>query len=196
MADGYYIDVIRHLPTAGNLQKRYIGWTDEAIQTPFIGDKQFEMGTKLYGSDLQRAQQTASHYFPHENYHEDLRWRECNFGDYEGKTYADLEEDRHYRNWIDNPYSVAPPNGERLQQVENRVLSVFSELPSGAVIITHGGPIRVLLSKFSATPTELWSWDVPHGGMHRLKWSNEQAFKEGKPCTSILAVPITASDNL
>ena len=31
MADRFVLYLIRHLPTAGNEQRRYIGWTDEPI---------------------------------------------------------------------------------------------------------------------------------------------------------------------
>ena len=31
MADRFVLHLIRHLPTAGNEQRKYIGWTDEPI---------------------------------------------------------------------------------------------------------------------------------------------------------------------
>ena len=33
------------------------------------------------------------------------------------------------------------------------------------VIITHGGPIRFLLTKFANVEKSFWDWEVPHGCM-------------------------------
>ena len=33
------------------------------------------------------------------------------------------------------------------------------------VIITHGGPIRFLLTKFANVEKSFWDWEVPHGSM-------------------------------
>ena len=44
-------------------------------------------------------------------------WRESNFGEWEGKTYEDVEKDMDYRTWIDDPYEYAPPGGESLVEV-------------------------------------------------------------------------------
>lgn len=194
MVGHYTLNLIRHLPTLGNQQKRYIGWSDEPIVEQIHSQVAQKSVPLLYGSDLLRARQTAALLFRNATYHPDARWRECNFGAFEGKTYNDLEEDSRYRNWIDEPYQLAPPGGEQLKEVERRVLTALAELPNGATVITHGGPIRLVLSKFSSETKEFWSWDVSHGGMYRLEWLSEQAFKEGKSCISISAVPITASE--
>ena len=42
------------------------------------------------------------------------RFRESHFGDWEGKTYEALKDNKTYRSWIDNPYEITPPNGENL----------------------------------------------------------------------------------
>ncbi|MBE1555742.1 histidine phosphatase family protein [Sporosarcina limicola] len=196
MADGYHINVVRHLPTAGNKQRKYIGWTDEPIVESAELHRCLAPGQFVYGSDLLRARQTAALYFPKAVYTADWRWRECNFGEFEGRTYADLERDMNYRNWIDDPCMFAPSGGESLRELEARVLSAHLELPNGSIVVTHGGPIRALLTKFSPTVKTFWSWEIPHGSGYRLEWENEQAFKEGTACTSISAVPIMAKETL
>ena len=107
-------------------------------------------GGIVYGSDLIRAKQTAEI---------DRAWcgaiiadarlRECHFGDFEGKTYEELELDNDYRNWLDDPQTHAPRGGESLADVEKRVMEALVSLPNGAVVITHGGPIRIALTRFS-----------------------------------------------
>lgn len=195
MADGFVLYLIRHLPTAGNRERKYIGWTDEPIlglvewnSYGCLAPAQF-----VYGSDLRRARQSAALYFPQASFQADASWRECNFGDFEGKTYAQLEMNSDYRKWIDNPYATVPPGGESLKDVEERVLAALKKLPNKAVVVTHGGPIRAILTKFSPDKREFWSWDIPHGTGYCLEWESDKAFKEGKLCTSISAVPITAN---
>ncbi len=192
MADRFVLFLIRHLPTHGNRERKYIGWTDEPILETTIEQRCLIATSTVFGSDLIRTRQSAAVYFPNAKFVTDSRWRECNFGIFEGKTYADLEKDEDYRRWIEDPERNPPPEGESLAQVKTRVLSVVKEMPNGAVIMTHGGPIRVLLTAFSQEQKPFWSWDVPHGAAYRLEWDNATAFKEERACTSISAVPITA----
>lgn len=194
MDDCFVLHVIRHLQTAGNEQRKYIGWTDEPIVATGAGC--LVPAQVVVGSDLLRARQTAALYYPEAIYEVDSNWRECHFGEFEGKTYADLEKDTDYRQWIDDPYTHAPRGGESLMALEQRVLSALKQIPNGAVIVTHGGPIRLLLTKFSPVDKEFWSWSIPHGTGYRLEWASEQAFKEGRPCISLSGVPITVSGTM
>ena len=195
MADNFELVVIRHFPTVGNRKRQYVGWTDEPILEISVSSLDLDC-TNVYGSDLRRAKQTAQLLFPNATYHEDARFRECHFGEFEGKTYAQLEKNTHYRNWVDDSEALAPPGGESLQHVASRVVEAFSELPNGARLVTHGGPIRLLLATFAPEPREFWSWDVPHGGRFRFLWDSESAYKEGQRCTSLSVEPPTANDSM
>ncbi|MEK3935835.1 histidine phosphatase family protein [Sporosarcina sp. FSL W7-1349] len=186
MVRRYRIHLIRHLPTLGNQERKYVGWTDEPIVVE--GEMTEPLNPSVVqGSDLLRAKQTATLYFPKAEYVADARWRECNFGKFEGKTYAELEKVQEYRDWIGNPFLIAPVDGESLKAVEKRVLEAMAELSDEAVVVTHGGPMRVILTRFCPFPKEFWSWNIPHGVVYHLDWDSEQAFKEGKPCMSISA---------
>jgi len=194
MAHSFVLHLIRHLPTLGNQQRKYIGWTDEPIvETSEWGWELPDMPQHVYGSDLLRAKQSAALYFPQVTFQADASWRECNFGVFEGKTYAELEKNKDYRNWIDDPYTISPLDGESLTDVETRVVKALKKLPNKAVVVTHGGPIRAILTKFSPDEKNFWSWDIPHGTGYRLEWDSEKAFEEGEICTYLSAVPITAS---
>jgi alpha-ribazole phosphatase len=199
MANSFVLYLIRHLPTLGNKERKYIGWTDEPIleSVEWTWSLPELLGCQspsqfVCGSDLLRASQSAALYFPQASYQADASWRECNFGEFEGKTYVDLEKNEDYRKWIDDPYAFAPLNGESLKDLEMRVVGALKKLPNDAVAVTHGGPIRVILTKFSPDKQGFWSWDIPHGTGFRLEWESDKAFEEGKACTSISAVPITA----
>ncbi|MEZ7172540.1 histidine phosphatase family protein [Sporosarcina sp. OR05] len=196
MARPHTLYLMRHLPTAGNRAKKYIGWTDEPIE-PITEPETFRLSSMqqniVYGSDLRRARQSANIFLPHAIFHEDRRFRECHFGDFEGKTYADLEQDKDYRNWLDNPVLHAPKGGEGLKDVEKRLMAALHELPNDSLVVTHGGPIRIALNQFSPEPADFWSWQIPHGSLWKFEWANETTMKEGGRCTSLSEVPTTAN---
>ncbi|GKV57885.1 hypothetical protein NCCP2222_38320 [Sporosarcina sp. NCCP-2222] len=199
MVDDHHVYLIRHLPTEGNEKRQYIGWTDEPISSDHGRSRQDVFGEvkTVYGSDLLRAKESAAVYFPEAAYVADRRWRECHFGEFEGKTYAELEMDEEYRMWIDDPMGTTPRGGECLAEVEARVRSALLDVSSGSVVVTHGGPIRSLLSLFSPDgPVDFWSWSVPHGSVWKLAWRHYDDLKEGLPCISISEVPITESGSL
>lgn len=196
MANRVNVVVMRHLPTKGNIKRQYMGWTDEPISEVETTPEPFLHPQVVYGSDLLRAKQSAAVYFPDAKYMSDRRLRESHFGDWEGKTYDLLKQYETYRHWIDDPYTNVPPGGESLDEVKSRVLNAFSELPvekTTSVVMTHGGPIRLLLTHFSPEEKDFWSWIIPHGSIWQFEWETVRDFKEGKRCTSLSAVPITGS---
>ncbi|WP_153730335.1 histidine phosphatase family protein [Sporosarcina obsidiansis] len=197
MARPYRLFLIRHLPTNANKKRQYCGWTDIGLARDEGDSIEFPIDVnQVYGSDLRRAHQTAAIYFPEAMYQADSRWRECNFGDFEGKTYEQLKDDAAYRRWLADPWQVAPRNGETLQQVKVRILDALQDLPNDSVVVTHGGVIRLLLETFSADPRTFWEWTVSNGSVWQFEWEDEQQWKEGQPCTSLSEVPITAKRSM
>jgi len=187
MANPFTVALVRHLPTQGNLKKKYIGWTDEPIITGMKTKKITYENKQLIGSDLLRCKQTAAKVFRGVPYIENANFRECSFGDWEEKTYNELKEEALYRNWLDKPRKIAPPNGESMEEMEGRVLQAFLEVieeMEQPVIVTHGGPIRFLLTKFASIEKSFWDWEVPHGSMFALHWESKEAVLEGKQCMS------------
>ncbi|MDW0116421.1 histidine phosphatase family protein [Sporosarcina thermotolerans] len=196
MANNHHLYLIRHLQTAGNRERKYIGWTDEPIEK--VSDVFWNLAIPeiVHGSDLLRAQETAALLFPNAVYHSDARFRECNFGNFEGKTYADLEMDKDYRNWLDDMERRAPRGGESMSDVERRVLEALTEMPNGAVIVTHGGPIRIAMTRFSKEVSDFWSWEVPHGSAWKFEWETYDKLKESGRCMSLSEVPITGKGTM
>ena len=72
--------------------------------------------------------------------------------------------------------------------MEGRVISAFLSVgrrdKAILLFITHGGPIRYLLTKFIDNDKTFWEWDVPHGSKYTLHWADKKDVLEGKPCTS------------
>jgi len=74
------------------------------------------------------------------------------FGAWEGLTPEEClrQSPSLYRRWLKDPVSVAPPGGEPLTRLAERVLSFADCVAvrfSGRTVafVTHGGPIRSLL---------------------------------------------------
>ncbi|AQQ54311.1 histidine phosphatase family protein [Planococcus lenghuensis] len=194
MDSAFILKLIRHAPTAGNKAKKYIGWTDEAV-VPFQALPDFTV-QEIWGSDLQRCRQTADQLFPAAQYRVNPDWRECYFGSWEGKTYAQLEYDETYQRWLNDPNEVAPPGGERLSDVAERVNRAVRALPHGKehIVITHGGPIRLLLKQGNGG--SFWEQPARHGICYTLTWNSRKECEEGARCISYSAAPITASGSM
>lgn len=194
MGNAFVLRLIRHAPTAGNVRRAYIGWTDEPI-LPFEAKADHTINL-VWGSDLLRCRQTAQRLFPTASYRAVPNLRELNFGDWENCTYSELQFNERYRKWIDDPEAVKPPNGESFQQLAERVdraIETFSDT-GNFTLVTHGGPIRYLLSKATGQP--FFSQQAAHGHCYTVTWASKSAYKEGHPCVSYSAEPLTANASM
>ena len=99
--------------------------------------------------------------------------REMSFGEWEGHSAAELmqtDAERLRLFWAD-PTAHTPPGGEALAQFHSRVMATWERIlkpleSERVLIVTHSGPIRLLLAEQSATPlSALLSLDVPHGAL-------------------------------
>ncbi|MCI9063437.1 MAG: histidine phosphatase family protein [Clostridia bacterium] len=110
-----------HGTTTDNISKLSTGWlhgilSEEGIKQSIelknlINISDIDL---VISSDLQRAIDSASYTFGDlKELHHDSRLRECNYGDFNGKS-SNLVK---YENHINIPF----PNGECLKDVENRV---------------------------------------------------------------------------
>ncbi|WP_431029786.1 histidine phosphatase family protein [Lysinibacillus sp. LZ02] len=183
------VHLIRHELTEANIERRYIGWTDQAIRQAVQATLSFQP-TMVYGSDLKRCQQTAACYFPNSSFIADERLRELHFGDFEMKTYEDLQHDTLYRAWIDEPFQVTPPNGESFDVFKARVLHAFEDIVSKqkeCTFVIHGGVIKMIL----ATYLQQGFHDVhaKHRTLYTLSWEGE------KSCISLSEEPIMVNEN-
>ncbi|EPZ38918.1 MULTISPECIES: histidine phosphatase family protein [Anoxybacillus] len=197
MARHLAITYVRHFVTKENEAKQYIGWTN----VPVIQPKNVSHELKpeiVMTSDLLRCRQTAHLLFPNHVIECSYRWRELNFGDFEGKTYEQLQTAKAYRRWLDDPFRYAPPNGETFAQFEARIEQAVSDAiyrsVSHVVVVTHGGVIRYILSKYAPDIRPFWEWHVPFGEGVTL-YNTKERWKERKRCISLAAVHFKGSEN-
>lgn len=75
----------------------------------------------------------------------DRRWRELDFGQWDGKAADELPEDDLHRFWED-PDRFPPPGGEAHGALLHRVGQAIKDLaPVPSLVIAHGGSIRAAL---------------------------------------------------
>lgn len=163
---------IRHGQTAGNLEKRYIGRTDEPLCEAGIAALNrclYPACTVLVSSPMRRCLQTAACLFPAQRIHVREAFRECDFGDFEGKNYAELNGNPQYQAWIDSGGTAPFPNGESPEAFRARccdgfrqTVREFADADSMAFVV-HGGTIMSILSQFV----------LPHRGYY--DWMTENA---------------------
>ncbi|SFR99563.1 histidine phosphatase family protein [Yoonia litorea] len=140
--------LVRHGPTHA---KSMVGWSDipadlsdsDAIRRL----RQYLPDAPVVSSDLIRAVETADALQPQNRLEHDRKLREINFGDWELKTFAEVEakNPKHIRAYWETPGDIAPPNGESWNAVRDRVSgAIDGYLNLGLadlIIVAHFGAI-------------------------------------------------------
>lgn len=175
--------LIRHGATAGNLQKRYIGRTDEPLcpegiaQGKALGELRLR-ADRLFVSPLLRTRQTAELAFPgmEQTLVGDLR--ETDFGVFEGRSADEMAQDPAYRAWVDSWCRDPIPGGEDVEGFHARARAAFAAavetLSPGetAAFVVHGGVIMAILAEYARPKGEFYDYHLPNGGLCRCRWEN------------------------
>ena len=124
--------LIRHGLTQGNLEGRYIGCrNDEALCGQGIKrleELRMPKVRQVFISPMKRCTQTAGILFPGAERIVVPDFRECDFGDFEGKNYTELNGDPAYQAWIDSGGELAFPGGESRKRFAQRCVNAFAKL--------------------------------------------------------------------
>jgi len=194
--------LVRHGQTEWNLEGRYQGQADVPLNAAGMQQAQTlaaELAGQpfdaIYSSDLQRARVTAETIGRSLNLpvHTDVRLREINQGQWEGKIYRDLlncySAEMLARG--ENPYGFRPPDGETAGEVALRVIMVADEIfeayPKGRVIIvSHALALAALYCKAKGL-TLLEVYDhLPHNAHPKVvQWPPETAGQEIPPSETV-----------
>lgn len=199
------IYLVRHGVTKWNVDKRYLGHTDIPLLlvernklNPLREVLKNIMFDYCYSSDLKRCVETFHYIQPQKHVCVDARLRELNFGNWEGFTYETLKDDSSYQEWLSDSVKKAPPNGESLSQLNDRITDFLSDLQSikftsldkKILIITHGGVIRSLFQMFGLAKS-IWEVNVEHAKAYRLTL---QEIRGEWVCSSLSVEPIQESE--
>jgi broad specificity phosphatase PhoE len=122
-----------------------------------------ERNPAIISSDLTRAVVTAELAWPWSPPQVDARLRELNFGEFEGRTLADIRESfgAIYSDWLNAPALHRPPGGETVAEMRARLLEWLTTLQQGTTIVfAHGGVLRALISWARGVMMD-WSLSIP-----------------------------------
>jgi broad specificity phosphatase PhoE len=181
--------LVRHGLTEWNAQQRFCGHSDiplsaqGRVQARWLARQlQEEAIATLYTSDLVRARETAeiiaSQSTPGLQLKVSAGWREIDFGAWEGLTYAEIAEQcQDQLGFFADPEQCSPPGGESLAHMLQRVhaelaaiaCSGDSPMDGDVVIVSHGGPLRVLLCSILGMPFQRqWQLRLDPGSLSAI----------------------------
>ncbi len=155
--------LVRHGQTAWNREGRYLSHTDLPL-TPFGWERAQAVGRRLRRQPVTvivhcGLERTAAGALAIADAREgpalievDHRWREADYGRWEGLTYHEMMAryaDEAAARFAD-PWSVAPMDGETIHAMRQRVLEAWTDLlqrhdGGRIVVVTHATPIQILL---------------------------------------------------
>jgi phosphoserine phosphatase len=157
--------LIRHGQTSWNLEKKYSGYIDIGLNDH--GKVQAKLLSKrlkeetihtVYASDRKRALQTARIIFKKMRINKVPQLREMHFGIFEGLTHKQLlaEHTRLYKKWLDDPYSVSIPKGEKTGDFKRRVVAALQKIirvnkNKTVAVVCHGGAISIYITHLLKT---------------------------------------------
>jgi probable phosphoglycerate mutase len=175
------IVLIRHGETDWNIEGRYQGQADPPLnrrglaQAHQLAIPLKEVGLDmLYSSPLLRALQTANVIAQELNLplRTDSRLMEIHQGDWQERLRAEIEEmyPELFRRWQSHPWSVTPPGGESLKQVQNRIHSALDDILERhdcqcVGIVTHRIPIiltRLRYQSLDADTVRTLAMELPN----------------------------------
>ena len=127
----------------------------------------------LWVSPLMRCRQTAELLFPGMEQHIVPDLQECDFGDYECKTWEELKDEEIYRAWIGGDMTITFPHGESMEHFIARcrrgIQTVAQEAKAMGLqrpaIVAHGGTWLVVMGR---PERRLYDWQVKNCGGFRV----------------------------
>lgn len=171
---------IRHGETDSNRRKSYLGWTDEPLSVEgreviAQNKKKYPDADFIFTSPMLRCRQTKEIIYGDQSCQIIEKWKEMNFGNFEGKTYLELNGNKDYQRWIDSGGTLPFPEGESRKEfilrcraglmdcltrlTEKRICFIEQEnelkkasqpkkVQGKVVCVVHGGTIMALFDSY------------------------------------------------
>ncbi len=169
--------LIRHAPTEGNRLKRYIGSTDEDIIGTDCLAGDYSPCDTVVVSPMKRCVQTADIIYPDTPRTVCDKLRECDFGDFENKSYEDLKDDARYREWLSSNGEMPFPGGEsKAELIKRSVEGFFETLPESGTVayVVHGGSIMAIMQLLFGGG--FYDYQVKNGCGYKFKMKGNTAY--------------------
>jgi len=113
---------------------------------------------------------------------------ELDFGLLEGRSYDEIAAlyPDIYRQWMENPTATQFPQGENFCQMSSRVRSALEAMllrhaQESVLVVTHGGPIRVILAEaLGIPPQNIFRIEQSYGAINRIR------YRDGTPSVELV----------
>jgi broad specificity phosphatase PhoE len=187
------LTLIRHGMTEWNTIGRFQGHSDiplsdegrcqAALLAPYVAT--FPDIDVIVTSPLLRAVQTAEIVLPGRPRLLEARLRELDFGEFEGRTRAQLERDPRWDGWVADPFGRPAPGGESYRQLRTRadawLVEARTRHPEAHVLaVSHSGTIQMLLSSLLGVEHPRWRKRIylRHTSVSHVLFRGEEAVLE------------------
>ena len=183
------IDLLRHGEPVGG--RRYRGQQDDVLSERGWDQMWQSIGNRndwqqIVTSPLQRCHDFA-HAFGERHgvpVQSEPRFAEVGFGEWEGKTRAELDDlvqgqvIRFYQDPVNNRPAGAEPLEDFVGRVSNGLTAMLADYPGQSVlVVTHAGVIRAILSCVLVMPSAaMYRINVANAGITRLVTDRERTF--------------------
>ncbi len=99
----------------------------------------------------------------------DPRWRELDFGAWDGLAPAMIDPAALARFW-DDPDTSPPPQGERWSSLTARIALACRDISTPTLVVTHAGAMRAALATLCGlSQSQTWSLDLPYAALLSLR---------------------------
>lgn len=174
----YVLHFVRHGQTEGNQKGVYLGRTDSELSMEGIRelialreDYEYPAVELVYSSPLHRCLQTADFLYPDRRIMLVDELAEMDFGEFEGKTFEELQDQPEFRLWLADSNTQSPPGGETgqafLQRIQAALAAILDHMMKNeifeAAIVTHGGVIATLMSTLGMPQQPMQFWKTSSG---------------------------------
>lgn len=154
------------------MRHAYIGCrTDEELCPEGIAelsDARYPEAERVYASPMKRCIETAKILYPDKELEIVKDFRECDFGEFEGLTYADLNGREDYQRWIDSGGEAPFPGGERRAEFAERCVKAYKRMleenhEADCAIVAHGGTIMAIMEEYARPKGSYFDFQVKNG---------------------------------
>lgn len=180
----YNLYLFRHGLTKGNLNAQYIGHTDLPLTTGSIEElksikakKHYPSVDAVFSSPLRRCTESAKIMFPSNKVMVIDDFIEYNFGEFEGLTADELQDNDSFREWLKGDIYAKAPFGESNAEFVQRICAAFEKVIDGCIktgtqniaIVGHAGVIMTILSCYGLPEAPMAHWQMDAGYGYKLR---------------------------
>lgn len=193
----YIVNFIRHGMTEANINGQYVGVTDIPVCEEGVEKLKklkenyaYPKVQAYYSSPLKRCIETCKIIYPEANPNIIENLKECNFGDWETKTPAELKDNDEYKAWIKSGQQLKPPNGESGKEFRERICKAVDDLIenlmkdgiTNAAVFAHGGVIMTILAIYGIPKMDPFELVVANGCGYSVRvtpglWMRDKVFE-------------------